>query len=157
MLSAYTYYADFTSDIPTAPGNVVFENCRTENTDRLVHYNYSGNEPWQKNKPLHSLRLSGIHATGVTLPLNVYGDRENPIRMEITDSEIHFHESVEPDAFCHLCNHDWFRLQNTTITYKGNGALVKTWSDEGEIRVENLNAPSGKIVKADEPFFAQAI
>ena len=157
MLSAYTYYADFTSDIPVAPGNVVMENCRIENADRLVHYNYSGNEPWQKNKPLHSLRLSGIRATGVTLPLNVYGDRENPIRMEITDSEIHFREDVETDAFCHLCHHDWFRLQNTTITYKGDGALVKTWSDAGEIRMENLTAPSGKIVKADEPFFAQAI
>ena len=157
MLSAYTYYADFTSDIPVAPGNVVLERCRIENADRLVHYNYSGNEPWQKNKPLHSLRLSGIHAMGVTLPLNVYGDRENPIRMEITDSEIHFRDEVEPDAFCHLCHHDWFRLQNTTITYKGNGALVKTWSDKGEIRMEDLTAPSGEIVKAEEPFFAQAI
>lgn len=68
MLSVFTYYADFSVEIPEQPGNIVITDCTVENVDRFLHYNFSGNERWQAHRPLASVRFSGINATGIGLP-----------------------------------------------------------------------------------------
>ncbi|UKI35527.1 MAG: hypothetical protein L6V93_15455 [Clostridiales bacterium] len=50
MLSAFTYYADIAFPIDTKPGNIIVRECEINFADRLFHYNYSGNETWQKER-----------------------------------------------------------------------------------------------------------
>jgi len=156
MLSAFTYYADYTREIPVQPGNIVLKDCTIENADRLLHYNYSGNETWQINKPLRSIRMEGIRATGISLPLNAYGDKDIPLHLEIVHSDIAFREDREV-SFMHLCHHDYVLLETVKIRIPGDRPLVKIWSEEGEVRMRNVDAPNLRVEKADEAFFAQPI
>jgi len=156
MLSAYTYYADYTREIAVQPGNIVLKDCVIENADRLLHYNYSGNETWQINKPLRSIRMEGIRASGISLPLNAYGDRDVPLHLEISDSDIAFREDREA-AFMHLCHYDYVLLENVKIRIPGDQPLIRSWSDEGEIRLKNVDARNQRVEHSEEPFFAQPI
>lgn len=156
MLSAFTYYADYTREIPVQPGNIVLKDCTIENADRLLHYNYSGNETWQINKPLRSIRMEGIRATGITLPLNAYGDKDIPLHLEIVRSDIAFREDREA-SFMHLCHHDYVLLETVKIRIPGDRPLVKIWSEEGEVRLKNVDAPNLRVEKAEEAFFTQPI
>ena len=67
MLSAFTYYADYSVAIPVLPGNIVMQDCEIENAMRFIHYNYSGNETWQKHRPLESITFRNVQATGVSM------------------------------------------------------------------------------------------
>ncbi|MBR4960204.1 MAG: right-handed parallel beta-helix repeat-containing protein [Clostridia bacterium] len=156
MLSAYTYYADYTREISVQPGNILLKDCVIENADRLLHYNYSGNETWQINKPLRNIRMEGIRASGISLPLNAYGDSEIPLHLEIADSDITFREDREA-AFMHLCHYDYVLLENVKIRIPGDKPLIRIWSEEGEIRLKNVDAPNQRVEKSEEPFFAQPI
>ena len=60
MLSAFTYYADYSLPIAKQPGNIIIKNCKVENADKLLHYNYSGTETWQKNRPLADITFENI-------------------------------------------------------------------------------------------------
>ena len=59
MVSAFTYYADYSFPIEERPENIIIKDCVIENTDRFLHYNYSGNERWQINRPLWGCKRSG--------------------------------------------------------------------------------------------------
>lgn len=160
MLSAFTYYADFSRKIDVQPGNIVMQNCVIENADRLLHYNYSGNEPWQKNAPMRSFRFDGIQATGISLPLNAYGDPDVPLQLEIVRSNITFKEGKDV-AFLHLCHHAEVLLDTVQIRYTGDtppeSPLIQLWSKDGRILLNDVDAPNLRIEEATEPFFAQPI
>ena len=57
----------------------------------------------------------------------------------------------------HLCHHDYVLLETVKIRIPGDRPLVKIWSEEGEVRMRNVDAPNLRVEKADEAFFAQPI
>lgn len=127
MLSAFTYYADYSFEIREQPGNIVIADCSIENTDRLLHFNYSGNETWQKNRPLQSLRFENIIASGVSMPLTAYGDAEIPVILEIRNLKFAFREGSETIPFMHLCNFERITLESVKIANKSGAPLIKLW------------------------------
>ena len=158
MLSAYTYYADFSREIKNIPGDIVIENCSIENTDRFIHYNFSGNEPWQKNKPLKDITFKNIKATGIKNPLTLYGGEENPITFTLLDASISFKDAA--GAFMNVCYHKKVYLKNVEITGIEKSPLIKKWSNEGEIITENIVYDSINLEKeamAEEDFKCTAI
>ena len=72
MLSAFTYYSDYSVDIPYQPGNIVITDTTVEGADKLLHYNRSGNEIWQTNRPLANIRFERITATKLAQPAVIY-------------------------------------------------------------------------------------
>lgn len=136
MLSAYTYYADFSREISETPGNILIENCNIENTDRFIHYNFSGNEPWQKNKPLNDITFKNIRAVGIKNPLTLYGGEENPITFTLSDSSISFKDAT--GSFMNVCHHKSVILKNVEVMNIETSPLIKKWSDDGEIILENF-------------------
>ena len=143
MLSVFTYYSDFSLPIENQPENIVISDCKIDYADRFLHYNYSGNEMWQQNRPLKSIKFENITATDINMPLTAYGDKNMPITLEMENISISFRKGFEDIDFMHICNYDLVVLKNLELTnYRGN-ALLKKWSD-GNIIIDNLKCDLNK-------------
>ena len=158
MLSAYTYYADFSRKIREQPGDIVMEDCRIACVDRLVHYNFSGNEPWQNNRPLHDIAFRRIQAEDVKMPLTVYGSPEEKVTFVMEDSLVSFAKDAGPDAFCWACNYEKLCLERVTIRNLYQSSVVLAWS-EGPVLLEKVDVQSGvaSVRRAERPFDCQCI
>lgn len=159
MLSAFTYYSDFSLNVREPPGNIVLRNCTIENTDRLLHYNFSGNETWQKNRPLRDIRFENIVATGVSMPLDVYGDTNTPVIVEMKNLDFTFRPGFDAVSFIHACNYERITLDNVSVRGAGKAPLIKTWSP-GKIELKNGKSDipeERRVVPATEKFFSRPI
>lgn len=159
MLSAFTYYSDFSLKVRKQPGKIVIRNCTIENTDRLLHYNFSGNETWQKNRPLHDIRFENIIASGVSMPLDVYGDTNCPVVVELKNMDFTFRKGCDNVDFIHACNYERITLDRVSVKGTGSAPLVKTWS-KGTIELKDVKCDipePRRVVPATEPFFSKPI
>lgn len=160
MLSAFTYYADYSLPIEVAPGNIVIADCKIDNANRFLHYNYSGNEIWQKNRPLESICFKNIKATDICMPLTAYGDKDIPVTVELLNVDLSIQKGFEPIDFMHAANYKKIVLENVSLkNFKGK-SLIKTWSDGGKTEIENLNCDVDEknyVTKAQDSFVCQAI
>ena len=157
MLSAFTYYADYSMPINTQPGNIIISDCTIDMADRFLHYNYSGNETWQKNRPLESIEFRNIKAESVSMPITAYGDKNVPVTLKLKNVEITMREGYEDIDLVHICYYDSVVFENLSVSnYKGD-CIIKKWSD-GKIVLNNVNCGNAKEVKeAYKPFFTKAI
>ena len=138
MLSAFTYYADFSRSIRNQPGDIIMENCTVENVDRFLHYNFSGNEPWQKNRPLKDITFRNIAAEGLKHPLTAYGEEGTPVTCTIENSSFSLAEGTDGMSFMHLCHFDNVLLKHVQVRGLKNAPLIRRWSD-GLPKTENLS------------------
>lgn len=129
MLSAFTYYADFSRSIRHQPGDIVMENCTVENVDRFLHYNFSGNEPWQRNRPLKDITFRNITAEGLKYPLTAYGEKGTPVSCTIENCVFGLAEGTDGMSFMHLCHFDSIVLKNVQVRGLKNAPLIRRWSD----------------------------
>lgn len=160
MLSVFTYYADFSVDIPEQPGNIIIQNCTVDNVDRFLHYNYSGNERWQAHRPLESVKFDHIQATNIGMPLTAYGSPDVLLTMVMRNVDVTFRENVENTAFLHAANYDRILLENVKIRKRKDAPLVKSWTQGGQILFRNVSydAPENEwLIYTDEPFICKAI
>ncbi len=159
MLSAFTYYSDFAFQIEKQPGNIVIRDCRIDYADRFLHYNYSGNERWQQNRPLESITFENICATDISMPLTAYGDKQVPLKLTFKNVDISLREGYEDIVFMNACNYEKIKLENVRLeNYRGD-TLIKTWSD-GEIDIKEVycnNLPGQLIKRAEDKFDCKAI
>ena len=147
-------------EIKHTPGNIVIEDCIIENTDRFLHYNFSGNEPWQCNKPLRSITFKNISAKGIKMPLNMYGSKEMPIVAEFKNVQIEFENGLKNIPFIRAAWFEKISFDNVTINNVTDDVLIRTWSEKGEIICNNFvyNQKNAKLCEnADEDFKCDAI
>lgn len=160
MLSVFTYYADFSVDIPEQPGNIIIQNCTVDNVDRFLHYNYSGNERWQAHRPLESVKFENIQATNIGMPLTAYGSKDVLLTLTMRNLSVSFREEVENTAFLHAAYYDRILLENVSINKRTDAPLVKSWTEGGEILFRNVSyaVPQEEwICYTEEPFVCKAI
>jgi len=160
MLGFFTYYSDYTREIRETPGNIKIKNCTVENADRFLHYNFSGNEPWQRNKPLASIEFENITATNVKHPITAYGDKTCPISLTIKNCNIHLSDDREILPLMYLCNAEMVDLSNTIVENFKNDVLIKRWDENGNIKTDGFVCEnfSGECwVVAGESFVCEAI
>ena len=158
MLSAFTYYADFSRRIRQQPGDIFMTDCMVENVDRFLHYNYSGNERWQRNRPLKDIHFLRIQVKGLKMPLTIYGDRDLPVTCEITDCGFEMEKSGVP--FLHLCHYQRLLLDHVTILGLVDAPVIKRWSREGECVMNEVRWPNTvdqPILDTQEAFSCQPI
>ena len=160
MLGFFTYYSDFTRKIRNTPSNIKIRNYTVENADRFLHYNFSGNEPWQKNKPLASIEFENVIAKNITNPITAYGDEKCPISLTIKDCEIHFSNERETLPFIHLCNAELVDLRGTSVKNLKSDVLIKMWNNSENINFDGFvceNFSGEYYVITKEPFYCEAI
>ena len=158
MLSAYTYYSDFSRPIRYEPGNILIENCRFHNTTRFLHYNFSGNEPWQRNRPLKNITFRNIVADGISMPLTLYGDQHQRVSLRLENIRVAFDDAI--CDFIHACHFDKIQICDVTVENLRGESLIKKWSDDGEVQIEGLvceNFVGSTEVIAKEPFTCKSI
>lgn len=160
MLSFFTYYSDFSKEIRYMPSNIKVRNCTVENADRFLHYNFSGNEPWQRNKPLLDIEFEGITAKNIKHPITAYGDEACPVSVSIKGCDLHFSDEREALPFMYLCSANQVLLQDTIVrNFKGK-LLVKRWNDMGTIVFDNFvceGFEGEEYIITEEPFVCNAI
>lgn len=160
MLSMFTYYADFSVDIPQQPGNIVITDCTADNVDRFLHYNFSGNERWQSHRPLESIKFQNIRARQIGMPLTAYGSKECPLQLTMKDMDVAFRENVTNTAFLHVAHIDRLLLENVKVEKVWDAPLVKSWTQTGDMVLRNLicDLPEAQwVCYTDEPFVCKAI
>ncbi len=154
LLSVFTYYADFTYPIREIPGKIVLRNCTCRNVDRVFQLNYSGSSRWQCNKPLESIAFESISVEGVRYPLVLYGGKENPLSFSMKNCNVSFAKDL-PEAL-QACNYREIRLDDVSFN-NCSGDLIRTWSNDGEIILENVRGIFKTIVYTDEEFYCKPI
>lgn len=149
LLSFWTYFADFSRPIRNPPGDIVVTDCTVENADRFLHYNFSGNEIWQKGAPLGDIRFERIRATGIGMSLCAYAGAERPLALTLRDCEISF-RTTQPE-FVRGANVGSIRLENVSVQGV-DGPCVRTWAGEPELKFSNVKGIESTTEKADKPF-----
>ncbi len=158
MLSAYTYYADFSRQIRGVPGNIVIYDCEFRRTDRFLHYNFSGNEPWQRNKPLDNVVFRNIKADAIRLPLTFWGDESQKGSLKLENIQVRFADGADR-AFLHLGNYDKVVLRDVTVENLHGTCLIRKWTEDGTVQMENCTCPGFNGVMeelSDTPFVCQS-
>ena len=154
MLSIFTYYSDFTLKVRRDPKNIIIRNCKAENVERFLHYDFTGKQVWQKNRPLKEITFDGITAKGIDMPLNAYGDPEEKIDITVKNSEIGFCR----DADCVIRGGNFGKIEIDSVEIKNLSApLVKVYGKVGEIKVKDLVGVNDIYTVTDEEFEADPI
>ncbi len=95
-LSFFTFYGN--ERVRRQPGDIVFRNCRVKCVDKLMHYNFSGNERWQNGKPLADVTFDNVVAEGLSQPSIAYGTAENQLSVTMHNCSLAFAEEA-PEMF----------------------------------------------------------
>ena len=149
LLALFTYYSDFTIKVRHDPGEITVRNCRVENAQRFLHYNFSGNETWQKNRPLRSIRFENVEATGLALSLCAYGDAESKLSLALKGCRLSF---AKPQRELVRAAHVE-SLSLDCVSVEGvEGPCVRSWGDVAAPVVHGLGGVEPKVVDADAPF-----
>lgn len=154
MLALFTYYCDFTLHVRRMPGNIVVRDCTVENCDRFLHFDFTGTHTWQKNRPLTGISFENIKAKGIGMPINAYGDPENPLTLKLKNCDIAFSNEVDcaiRGGNFALVDAENVRLENV------NGALIKCFGGAGEMKAESVTGVDRVFVLTDEPFVSKSI
>ena len=158
MLSVFTYFADTCLPIAEQPGNIVIRDCTVENVDRFLHYNFSGNELWQKGRPLADITFENVTASGIRMPLTAYALDVLPIRLAITGCRIGFSADAEEKCFIRTHAYERITLKNTSVSGCAGGALIKSWGGDGILETDGLTHDADEfLTHPDTDFFCRAI
>ena len=156
MLSIFTYYSDFSMPIPALPGNILITDCEFENADRFLHFNFSGNETWQRYRPLDSIEFRNIEAKDIRMPINLYGKKGEEVSLRLSNVNVEINEIMENKALINACNYSNIVIEGLNVSGKLE-AIVKKWS-EGNIILKNINAETDcDTVEATEVFFTPKV
>ena len=154
LLALFTYYSDFTLNVRSDPGDITVRNCRVENAERFLHYNFSGSETWQKNRPLGSIRFENVSASGLAMSLCAYGDAVRPLSLELKDCRLSF---AEPQReFVRGANIESLLLERVTVEGV-EGPCVRSWGGVSEPVRRDTTGLSGEVEAASEPFKTKTI
>ena len=154
MLSLFTYYSDFTLKVRHDPGEITVRNCTLDTAERFLHYNFSGNETWQKNRPLRSIRFENVVATGISMSLCAYGDKDAPLSLELKDCRISF---AKPQRELIRAAHVG-SLSLEAVSVEGvEGPCVRSWGGVVEPKVKDLSGVKATVAVAETPFSAKPI
>ncbi len=155
MLGLFTYYADKTSGIREIPGNIVFRNIECKDVDRVIHYNFSGNEVWQLGGPLSSATFENVTVTGAKLPLCVYGDPARLLNLVFKNCRISFAEPVPElmrGAYVKKITVDGFSVEGV------DGPFFRLWQSlSPELEIKGLEGIETRILPAEETFSVKPI
>ena len=154
MLSLFTYYADFTLSVRHEPGDIVVRNCTLENAERFLHYNFSGNEVWQKGRPLSSLRFEDCEARGVGMSLCAYGDAAHPLSLDLERCRFAFAPAqAEFVRGAHIAS---LRLRDVSVEGV-SGPCVRSWGGVVAPDAASLAGVDATVESATVPFQTRPI
>ena len=154
LLSLFTYYSDFTIKVRHAPGDIVVRNCSVERAERFLHYNFSGNETWQKNRPLSSICFENVTARDIEMSLCAYGDAKEPLSLSMKNCRIAF---AKPQReFVRGAHIGELRLEGVAVE-SVEGPCVRSWGGVAAPKVFDISGVGAEVEAASESFRTKPI
>lgn len=151
MLSFFTYYADYRLVIKKLPSKILIENCMIVNPEKLLHFNYSGNEVWQKNRPLKDIKFKNITAKNISMPTVCYGDKEIPFEVEFNNIDIELSSDYSDDCLIRSANLKKVKFNNVNVSnFNGNVAIRNYGQNNGKIILKNSNLGVNTVKTIEE-------
>ncbi len=154
MLALFTYYADFSLSIRHEPGEIVLRDCSLDTAERFLHYNFSGNEVWQKGRPLSSIRFENCTATNIGMSLCAYGDAAHPLALALEKCRFAF-APPQPE-FMRAAHVSALTLRDCAVEGV-DGPLVRSWGGVAAPDAEHLVGVAPTVLAATSAFSTQAI
>lgn len=148
-LSAFTYYSDFTLHVRHTPRNIVMRRCRFENLERFLHFNFSGNEVWQMNRPLEEITFEDVTAEHVGMSLCAYGDEARPVSLSFRRCRFTFENQQR--ELIRAAHFSEIRLCDVTAE-NVTEAAIRCWGGTGHVILENCQGIPDYVADADTPF-----
>lgn len=139
-ISFYTYASvnHYTKDNP-GNENVLIRNCKVENADRFLHYNFSGNEPWQSGSPLLDIKFEDISVENICYPITFYGDKDKHIKFRMENVDVTLKDGFVDMPLIHAANFDIIELKNVDVKNAVGNVLIKKWTDGDNNIINNVN------------------
>ena len=154
MLSVFTYYADYSMPISEIPGNIVIKDCIFTNVQRFMHYNFSGNETWQRYRPMNDISFENIKASNVSMGINAYGTEKYPLELRLKNVDISMHEEASLTELIKAAHCNRIVFENVTIEHFRGDCIVRARTD-GEYVFNNVKSEVEEkhfVKKTDEEF-----
>ena len=157
MLSFFTYYADYSLPVTETPGNILIRDCRVSMADRLLHYNFSSNEPWQRQCPLADITFENITADGIAMPLSLYGAPDAAVNQTMRRCGLSVREGVEPFPLIRACH---YRIALEDVAVSGDITALVLARSQGVTALQNVRCAldeASQLQHTDEEFVIQPI
>ena len=138
----FLYHCDFPANIKRPQGNIVIQNCVFEQPNSFFRLRFG--QMWCVNRSLVDITFKNCKCVGVSLPIDLYCDKDEPCTLRLEDVEISAREGFEDIAFMHADNFKQIYFENVTVTgFTEPIILSKT---NGEIIMKNSTDIKFKIV-----------
>ena len=149
MLAFFTYFCDKMVPVPEPPGQILIRNCTICDCDRLLHYNFSGNEVWQLGAPLADITFEQIRASGIKMSLCAYGDKATPTRLVLRDCSIGFDKPVP--EFLRAAWLDSLELDRVWVR-NASGPTIRYWGARQPVLRGQAKGIQPEVQAATKPF-----
>ncbi len=154
MLGMFTYYADSTLKVRSAPKNIVMRNCTLKDAMRFILYDFSGAQVWQMGKPLEEITFENVTAQNVDMPLDLYGDAEKKHTVHLKSCRIGF--TSEVTCAIRAAHFERIAVENTAFE-NVNGPLIRSYGDTGEIAATDVTGVTAVLTETDEPYVSKGV
>lgn len=111
----FKYYCDFRAQIRKTPGDILIRNCTFEGPDSAFLLEFDGNHKWCCNRSLASITFENCSITGVSKPLLIHGDANEPIDFCMKNVTITAREGFGDVAFMDATNYSRIRFEHVTV------------------------------------------
>lgn len=129
----FLYFCDFPAKVTKPQGNIVIQNCTFEQPNSFFRLRWG--QQWCKNRSLVDITFKNCKCTGVSLPIDLYCDENEPCTLRLEDVEISAREGFEDKPFMHADHFKQIYFENVTVTgFTDPTILSKT---EGEVIMKN--------------------
>jgi hypothetical protein len=130
----FLYFCCEPVKIDKPQGNITIQNCVFENPNSFFRLRWQMDK-WVKNRSLVDITFKNCKCTGVSLPIDLYCDENEPCTLRLEDVEISAREGFENVPFMHAQHFKQIYFDNVTVTgYTDPVILTKT---EGEVIMKN--------------------
>ena len=139
----FLYFCDFPAKVQKPQGNIVIQNCEFEQPNSFFRLRFG--QRWCRNRSLVDITFRNCKCTGVSLPIDLYCDENEPCTLRLIDCQISAREGMEDAIFMNADHFKQIYFDTVTVTgYHEPTVFTKT---EGEIIFKN-STPI-KVVKTD--------
>lgn len=129
----FLYFCDYPVNIKKPQGNIVIQNCIFEQPNSFFRLRFG--QMWCVNRSLVDITFKNCKCTGVSLPIDLYCDENEPCTLRLEDVEISAREGFEDKPFMHADHFKQIYFDNVTVTgFTDPTILSKT---EGEVIMKN--------------------
>lgn len=141
----FLYFCCGTRKIEKPQGNVIIQNCTFERPNSLFRLRW-GKDKWVTNRSLVDVTIKNCKCHGVSLPIDLYCDENEPCSLRLEDVEISPREGCEDAIFMNAQHFKQIYFENVTVTGFNDPTIFTT--TEGEIIMKN-SSPI-KVQKTDK-------